>query len=81
MDVIIISLSFFSNKNDENSLSIISALVATVPRLFFSIIVKSDASFNLEGGFVLPSVFDIDSTSNFSPSLNIATDEYTSSSS
>ena len=51
-DVMCISLFFISTKNELNNFSIISALVATVPRLFFSISVSNVASFKYEGGLV-----------------------------
>ena len=50
-----ISLLFLlSTKKELNNFSIISALVATVPRLFFSISVSKVPSFKYGGGFVLP---------------------------
>ena len=55
-DVIYISLFFFSIKNELNNFSIISALVATVPRPFFSIAVNNVPSFKYGGGFVFPEV-------------------------
>ena len=50
----ILEKDYFEVKNELNNFSIISALVATVPKLFFSISVSKVPSFKYGGGLVFP---------------------------